>query len=187
MSQSATFYPIDSNDFAAIKRNPKNLDLLSDRDNYVSFQGTHEGLRFVLSKGLSEHESSLVNEIFYPTIFIGEIAETVFPDEADAQEFGDTTDEYEADDFDREPIHYHAPEKVKQIATFLNNTNGEQLLTLFDPDELNHEGIYPWCWKSGNNADQAYNERHFLTDYQNLKKLFDGASMNNSYLLCFVG
>lgn len=187
MSQSATFYPIDSNDFATIKRNPNNLALLSDRDNYVSFQGTHEGLRFVLSKGLREHESNLVNEIFYPSIYIGEIAQTVFSDTGKAQAFTHMADGEENDVFDREPILYHDPEKVKQIAILLNNISSERLSTQFDPEELNREGIYPLCWSSSQDADQAYNERHLLEDYQNLKELFDNAGVTNSYLLCFVG
>jgi hypothetical protein len=187
MSQSATFYPIDSGDFAAVKHHPNNLDLLSDRNNYVSFQGTHEGLRFVLSKCLSGHESNLVNEIFYPTLYIGEIAQTVFPNEAEAQEFVNITDNEDGDDFEREPITYHEPEKVRQIAFLLNNISNEQLLAQFNSEELNREGIYPWCWNSSQDGDQAYNERHLLADFQNLKELFNSASVTNSYLLCFVG
>jgi hypothetical protein len=187
MSQSATFYPIDCSNFAVIERNPNNSDLLSDRNNYVSFQGTHEGLRFVLSKALSEHETHLVNEIFYPTVYIGDVAPTVFPNAEEAQEFVDMTDEEDNNSFNSAPIPYHDPEKVKQIAFLLNSITSEQLLKLFDPDELNREGIYPWCWNSGKDAGQAYIERHLLGDYQNLKKLFDCASVTNSYLLCFMG
>ena len=82
MSQSATFYPIDNKDFSAIERNSSNLDLLKDKKNYVTFQGTHEGLRFVLSKGLSNQETAIINEIFYPTVPIGETSQYVFPDAA---------------------------------------------------------------------------------------------------------
>jgi hypothetical protein len=92
MSQSATLYPIDNNDFSAIKSNPNNLEILGDRENYVAFPGTHEGLRFVLSKGLNQEKADLVNEIFYPTTCIGEGSRDVFSSSEEMHEFEEVTE-----------------------------------------------------------------------------------------------
>jgi hypothetical protein len=187
MSQSAAFYPISSNNFSAIERNPGHLEILRNIKNYVTFQGTHEGLRFVLTKGLSRQEADLVNEIFYPATYIGEVSQTVVPNPEEVHEFTDVTDDENNDDFEREPVPYHTPEKVKQVTALLNRISSEQLLTQFDHEELNRENIYPCCWNKNASEHQPYNERHILWDYQHLKELFTNASLTNSYLLCFVG
>jgi hypothetical protein len=186
MSQSATFYPIDSNEFSAIERDPNSLEILKDRENFIAFAGTHEGIRFVLSKGLDKEQTDLVNEIFYPTTYIGEASQYIFPNAEEVQEFVDIT-EVEDDDFDREPIFYHDPGKVKQIASLLERMNSEQFLSQFNPEELNTETIYPRCWNNSQEKNRTYNLRHILEEYQNLKGLFNNASVRNSYLLCFVG
>jgi len=186
MSQSATFYPINSNDFNEIRRNP-NIQFINSREDYVTFQGTHEGLRFVLSKGVSNQEAELINEIFYPTVHTGDTSQYVFPNTVEQGEFIDVTDDKNFEAFDREPVLYHDPEKIKQIASLLNNVSDEHFLMQFDPVELNRENIYPWCWNSKKEDNQAYNEKHILEDFQNLKKLFNAVSVTDEYLLCFVG
>ena len=188
MSQSATFYAIDENDFFAIKSDPNKLGLLKDRENNVTFQGTHEGIRFILSKGLDEQKAFLVNEIFYPTTFIGEVSQYVFPNAAkDSQEFVDVTNDESYEDFDRAPISFLDPEKVMQIASFLDSVSSEQFSSKFNPVELNKKDIYPCCWNTEKGDEYVYNEKHIAEDFQNLKKLFNSASRANSYLLCFVG
>ena len=187
MSQSATFYPVNENEFAVINRNPNNLDLLKGRHNRVTFQGTHEGLRYVLSKALSNHDAELVNEIFYPTTYLGNISQTVFPDSTEAEAYIDVTGDEEYDGFDSEPVSYHDPAKVKRIAVALDCLHPDEILAHFDPEELNRDKIYPWCWNRSQEDDRACNERHILADFESLKELFSSATRTNSYLLCFVG
>jgi|GEM_PF-1499959 len=187
MSQTATFYPIDSTEFIAIKSNPNNLDVFKDRKNYVSFQGTHEGLRFVLAKDLKDDEAKFINEIFYPTDYIGELWQTIFPDTDEEEEFANVTDDESFDDFDRQPIPYHTPEKVKAIASLLNNISNERFLKQFNPEELNQKKIYPWCWNRNQGINQVYNEKHIFEDYLKLKELFNNSSVTGDYLFCFVG
>lgn len=188
MSQSATLYPIDSNDFLAIQSNTGHLDIPKERENYVTFHGTHEGLRFILSKGQEAQTVALVNEIFYPATCIGEVSQYAgASSDEEAYEFTSLTDDERYEDFDREPILYLDQAKVKQIALLLNSVSIEQFSSRFDAGELNRENIYPLCWNAGKDAGDAYNERHIVNDFQNLKELFNRAQETNSYLLCFVG
>ncbi len=187
MSQSATFYLIDKNDFSAINKDPEKLDLLSGRNDYVLFAGTHEGLRFVLSKGLAKKEFDLINEIFSPATFIGDNSVGVSPDADEANEFLDVTEDEAYDDFEREAIFYLAPDSIKQIALVLDALSIEEFLFRFDPDELNEHNIYPGCWMKGNEEGNAYNERQIFLDFKKLKALFEKATVSDHYLLCFVG
>ncbi|MBV4357598.1 DUF1877 family protein [Pinibacter aurantiacus] len=188
MSQIANFYTINNTEFVALEGNSDPFEAVREIKNYLSFQSTHEGLRFVLAKGRSNGESNLINEIFYPESQIGGPSQYVFPDADEAREFRDVTDDIDFDGyFDRPPVAYLTPEKVKQISSLLNNIGNEEISEQFDYKELNREGIYPCCWNDDKEENQAFNKKHFLQDYQALKDLFNHASATNSYLLCFVG
>lgn len=58
----------------------------------MTFPGTHEGIRFVLSKGSDKEKIDLINEIFYPTTYIGEVSQYVFPSSDEVHEFVDVAD-----------------------------------------------------------------------------------------------
>jgi len=68
MSQSATLYRITKEDFDKIVEQQDNLDSVDTKAIYETFAGTHEGLKFVLSKFGNDE---LIEQIFYPKTFIG--------------------------------------------------------------------------------------------------------------------
>ncbi len=187
MSQVATLYPVSSDVFNAIKTSISNREHIRTVKNYVSFQGTHEGLRFVLSKGKDKKEIALINEIFYSTSYIGETSYHVFPKADEVHEFMNLREDDDIEELGSEPISYLDLDKIKQIAVLLNTISNDDFISEFDPEELNREKIYPCCWNNKPGENQIYNRKHILHDFQHLKEMFKNANNTNDYILCCVG
>lgn len=68
MSQSATLYRIAQIDFSKILDNPEDFDIFKINKGYTTFEQSHEGLRFVLSKNANNETKVLADSIFYPKI-----------------------------------------------------------------------------------------------------------------------
>lgn len=171
MSQSATLYRIASTDFSKIDNDPENFELFKVQKGHETFQGTHEGLRFVLSKNEGVKPTGVVNSIFGPAAFVGEE-----PYAADPEIY-----------IDDEPVYYHHPDKVKEIAAFLNAVSIEKLRAAFNPAELNDNGIYPWQWSAELLERHSFNLPHLTEDFSRLKELFAAAAKEEEYVLSFVG
>ena len=171
MSQSATLYRITKEDFDKIVEQQDNLDSVDTKAIYETFAGTHEGLKFVLSKFGNDE---LIEQIFYPKTFIG--------NEVDYNNMDD-----EAFESLSRRVYYLNPEIIIEIETFLNKIEVDNFRKRFDPDELNKEDIYPWQWTNNKEDNAAYNEKHIIQDFEKLKSIFETSKLNQDYILSYVG
>jgi hypothetical protein len=178
MSQSATLYTIAKLDFPKLLENPANFGLLDLKKEYVSFQKTHEGFCFILSKGQNPASAELVKQIFYPPTYVGE--EINF-------ENLDLEDLPEDFNFESSAVYYNDPGKVTDINTFLDTINIENFKELFNADELNEQGVYPILWNTETGEDVAFNVRHMAKEFLEMKKFFSKAKEEGDYVLSFVG
>lgn len=172
MGQSATLYRIAQFKFDELLNNPATFNVRMTQ-GHTTFEQNFEGLLFLLSKLASNSEQALVQEIFYPNDSIGKTVDF------DSDNFMDFSD--------NEPINYLSPEKVRSIHGFLGRINKRDVLALYDPDELNKNGIYPRVWHSDESPDQGFNKRHIEEGFDNLIMLFNAAVSNNETILAFVG
>lgn len=171
MSQSATFYPLTPTEFEALSKDQSTIgDLLADKA-FTTMHSTHEGLRYMLAKGRDEATVKTIDEIFYPLTYI---------------EQGGVDDE-EEEEYEGEPIGYHAPQQVAAIAALLESITPEEIQRAYNPEELNREKVYPWCWNREPGDKNAFNEEALLENFHRLKKLFLSAHQNGDFVLIFVG
>lgn len=168
MSQSATLYRINEHEFTKLMTF-KESDLFSLHDGYATFSGTHEGLRYILSKQCSEDEVRSIDELFYPRSFF----------ERNPEEMWDEPSE--------EAILYHDPAGVQQIERLLQNMEDNQIEIAFDATDMNEKKIYPWFWSNEKSTEQRFNLQGLLKDFQRLKDFFLQASKKKQYVLSFVG
>jgi hypothetical protein len=179
MGQSASLYQIANVDFLKIADNTDNMNLYDLAKSSSSFDKSFEGLRFVLSKNRSTETKDLVQEIFYPVLFLGE--------EVDYSNF-DLENIYDDFALEKVPLYYHDPLKVATIHQFLNSVNNSDFVSSFDPDELNTNDIYPGnVWNTKTGDDYAFNGAHILQEFINLKALFRNAVTDNDYVFCAIG
>ncbi len=179
MGQSATLYRIDQNDFSKVTNNPEDFGLFEIAKEYMIFEKTFEGLRFVLSKFQDIQPLKLADQIFYPTTFIGEQID-----------YANLDYENISDDFDllKQPVYYSDPDKVSEISLFLDRVTVEGFQNLFDSDELNKEEIYPYgIWNKSTDDNHAFNKRDMTEEYKKLVTLFKHAQVDKDYILSYVG
>lgn len=178
MEQSAKLYRINNTNFSLLEDNPETYKLSEIGEGYETFEGSYEGLRYVLSKTVNEDKVGMVWQIFYPLTFIGE--------EVDIADLDLDTlpDDF---DFDGSAIYYHDPESVANVADFLERTSIDQFKKLFNPEELNSEDIYPeGAWNTETAEDSLFNERHMVEEFNNLKQLFLTACKAGEYIVCVI-
>ena len=179
MGQSATLYAIDKNDFKKIAANPEDSGLIKLARYYEIFDKSFEGLRFLLSKNQNTNISELVDQVFYPKGFVGEEIDYSKLD------FDNLPQDF---DFEKQPIYYNSPERVLEIANFLNTLSLDFIAAQYDADELNANNIYPNdIWNNHIEENYAFNARHMTEEFRNLKVFFNKAKENDDYVLSFVG
>lgn len=179
MSQSATLYRIASNDFSKVKDKPDDFGLFKINKSYETFEKTHEGLRFVLSKVQGEQATELVEQIFYPKTFIGEQIDYSKLD------FDNLPDDI---DLLKEPVYYNEPAVVNEISLLLENLTVDLFQKCFDPDELNEQGIYPsGIWNTRTEPDHAFNVGNMTKEFLRLKEFYQSAKEDGDYILSYVG
>ena len=179
MGQSATLYRIASSDFSKVKDNPDNFGLFEINKQFETFEKTHEGFRFVLSKGHNKNNVEVVEKIFYPKTFVGEQID------------------YSALDFDnlpndidllKEPVYYNEPNVVNAISSLLDNISIDQFQKNFDPDELNEQEIYPsGVWNKRTEPNYAFNVGDMTKEFIRLKEFYKSAYDAGDYVLSYVG
>lgn len=175
MGQSATLYRISKDDFPKIIENYHDFGLQKIKKGYATFDKTYEGLQFILTKKRHRETVELMEQIFFPRMFVGEQID------------------YENFDFNfleqgKEPIHYHEPKVVKMIASILNEITIEEFKNNFDSDELNKENIYPSdVWNESTEEDYDFNERYMVEEFIKLQTFFNNAMLHDDYILSYVG
>lgn len=169
MSQSAIFYRIDKKEFSKLQENPEESDLSAMTKELITFDDTHEGLRFILSKS-DDETAELTDQIFYPDSFIGEGTDL---------ENGDF-------DIDEGAVYYNEPEKVAAIATALGAISNDDFRALFDFEELNENDVYPAGNWNDDQDQQIFNEDHITEEFVKLKQLFNTAKKEGDYVLTFI-
>ncbi len=181
MSQSATLYRVAQIDFPIILDNPQDFDLFKMTKGYQTFQQTHEGLFFVLSKKKDEKTVKLVKQIFYPDKTIGETE--------DLKEINSVGFDFEKLEKQlNNLIYYQTPAVTTEISEFLDEISLAEFVSLFNYEELNREGIYPYnAWNSEEGQEYAFNVKHMTEEFLHLKEIFVEAKNNGDYMLSFVG
>ncbi|HEX8429423.1 MAG TPA: DUF1877 family protein [Hymenobacter sp.] len=178
MSQAASLYCVDNDCFQRLETYPESFVPARNTGKIKSFY-TFEGLRYMLAKGRDLETTDLLSDLFEPSTFIG-------------QEFDHNNVDWEneGDGFlalENARIYYHSPDAVKAIFDFLDTVTEKSFLELFNPDEMNHAGIYPNIWNRNIGNDWACNEQHILQEFHDLKHFFAGISNGTNYCLCYVG
>jgi hypothetical protein len=177
MSQSATLYRVSKDIFKLLDKpgNKQKFDIDSAK-GHALFQGSFIGLEYILSKGQDNSTTELISEIFNPKQSLGgQGLESLTPEEQ--FEF------YESGLF----IPYLDLSTISKLNDFIGNVSHTDLRSKYDAAELNNNGIYPEVWHNDNSPDQAYNERHILEDFEELKTIIKQADMDKDYIFVFVG
>src|SRR3954471_19105292 len=158
MSQRATFYRMNEQEFALLQDVPENLELSDVTKEDMTLEGTHEGIRFILSKSDDDETAMLTDQIFYPDTFLG--------DEGSLDEIDSLVDANEA-------VYYNEPDKVAAIASALESISPDDFRALFDYEELNENDVYPaGNWNDNTGRNSAFNEDHITEEFVQLKDFF---------------
>ncbi|MES2622290.1 MAG: DUF1877 family protein [Bacteroidota bacterium] len=176
MSQSATLYRISFDTFAQLKSSKEASFDRSSAKNQITFQGSFMGLEYLLSKGSDISAIDLLKEIFNPSRSLGE------------QEFGNLTPDEKFEFYKNgNIISYLDSTTISNLNIFLDKVSENAIQSRYDKTELNDKGIYPEVWHNDNSPDQAYNQRHILEDFKELKEIISQADKHGDYILVFVG
>ncbi len=179
MGQSVTFYRINQRDFSEISDSADSILPSKIAQGEETFEGSFEGLQFVLSKGLDSSDRDLVGQIFSPNMFIGEELDFASID------FANLPDDFEVE---KQPVSYHSPDIIMQICQLLEPITPEQFREKFNHEELNSNGIYPeGVWNTQTDVDIAFNVSHMTGEFQKLKSFFRKAKDNGEYILSYFG
>lgn len=179
MSQSATLYSVIPEKFLEVeKANGKKVKPLQLTDEYICIQGSFDAIVFILSKGRTQLQQALISEIFAPKAGIGgtDISTIDFAS-IEEEELWNLMD----------CVEYLSPDKVQAVSTLLETITEQEVSNSYNAQELNTNGIYPEVWHDDNSEDQAYNKRHVLEDFTELKFFFQKAAMCQNFVLCYAG
>jgi hypothetical protein len=179
MSQSATLYRVSQDSLmqltSSVDKQP--FDISAMAKGYSIFAGTFMGLAFILSKGQNAATAALVSEIFEPKrSLLRAWYDGLSPEEQ--MKFWEN---------DGSLMPYLDAASVAAIHDILNNVSEADIKQRYDAQELNDNGIYPDVWHNDNSPDLAYNERHLVEDFKELKSIFNNAYHEKDYILVFVG
>jgi hypothetical protein len=175
MGQSATLYRIDKNEFARLEMEPSSFNIKRTL-GHMTFEQNFEGVLFLLHKLCSDSERTMIQEIFFPIDSIGR--------KMDSEDFDILAD---LSFLETDSIYYLNKDKINSTLGILNRIDKHQFLDLYDPRELNDNGIYPAVWHSDESPNQAFNKRHIEEGFDKLLKLFNKAAENENLILAFVG
>jgi len=172
MSQRATFYRINEKEFLQLGDIPEDIELSNITKEDITLEGTHEGIRFILSKSDDDEAAVLTDQIFYPDTFLG--------DEAGLDDIDNLLNGNDA-------VYYNEPEKVAAIASVLETISMDDFRALFDYEELNENDVYPaGNWNDHTGTNSAFNEDHITEEFDLLKNLFINAKKEGDYVLIFI-
>jgi len=177
MSQSATFYRVSQNTFKQLEitDNKQPFDVSSAKE-YTTLQGSFMALEYILSKAQDASAIKLINELFNPRQSLGDpdLESLTLEEQMEFYENGGA-------------IHYLNYANVSKLSGLFDKFSKADIHSKYDSKELNENRIYPEVWHNDNSPDQAYNERHILDDFEQLKKIIKRASDDCDYILVFVG
>jgi hypothetical protein len=177
MGQSAVLHSLDKGAFDQLAANPASFEYYKVAVASACFDKTFEGLRFVLCKAKPE-AASLLTHVFEPLLFVGEEIDYAHLD----------WDNLPPDlPLDGTAVYYHDPATVQDLSTHVAAITDQAFRQAFDPDELNHEGIYPEIWNREEGASNGFNEQALVEELQELKQFLAKASAGNHYCICYVG
>ncbi|MFN0293040.1 DUF1877 family protein [Pedobacter helvus] len=177
MSQSATLYRISNDTFRQLETSADRPQFeISSAKNYTTFQGSFMGLEYILSKGQDISTTEIINEIFNPKKSLGgqDIEKLSLEEQMEFYENGGV-------------IYYLDTTTISKLNNLLDTFSEADIQTKYDANELNDNGIYPAVWHNDNSPDQAYNKRHIIEDFKELKTIINQAREDNDYIFVFVG
>ncbi len=155
-----------------------NVSTISDlSEDYKIIVKNFEGIRFLLKKYVTLENQRVIDEVFYPTDYIGHMI--------DFESFN----RIKKDDLSKIkdwPISYLSETKVSQILSLLNQIDKNEFLETYNSKELNDYGIYPMIWHDDESSDKFYNKNDIKEGFEALVKLFIRAADNKNYILVFI-
>lgn len=175
MGQSTTYYRISNETFIELETSGDKFDLSSAK-SYVTLEKSFMGLEFVLSKNQEDAVVEQVKELFIPSQSIG--GQNIDFEDLDA------IAEFDFDDF---PTPYLNAETIGNIHKALDKISTADIENSYDAEELNSNGIYPEIWHNDNSPNLAFNLRHLVEDFTELKSLIKQAADEGDYLLVYAG
>jgi hypothetical protein len=181
MGQAATLCRISSEKFIELQKmdNKVHFNPFPNSKPSPTFEGSFMALEFILSKGRQSFEVELIAEIFNPKSMFGGYSGLLNCE---------TDDEIEAFlmSDDNYCIPYIDKNKIDQINQVLNGINEIDIYNNYDSQELNENGIYPRVWHDDNSENLAFNRRQILTDFAELKTVFQEAHREKDYILVYI-
>lgn len=143
---------------------------------YYTFQGSFLGLEYVLCKGKDSETIDMILEIFNPQ----------------QQLIGKDFDNFSVDErFDfymnSRFASYLDKLEVSRIHELLDSFSESDITAVYNAQELNDKNIYPEVWHNGNSSEQAFNQRHIVEDFNQLKLLLAQANKDKDYIFISVG
>ncbi|NMH28244.1 DUF1877 family protein [Flavobacterium silvaticum] len=176
MSQSVNLYQIDAVEFRKFSANQEAYDFKFDDTNSAVFDQNYEGLNFLLETYFAGEFPESLEEVFYPTEFVGEEIEFDALDFEDPEDFPESTATY-----------FLKPEVISHANKILESLDADDVLRLYDADSFNKNDIYPTVWHTNESPDQAFNKRHLAEGFDLLKKTLADADSKGNYILYFIG
>lgn len=176
MSETATLYRIDRNDFHNIEEIFDYSSLLQSAKQKATFYKTFEGLRYLLSRGRNGKTSELVAQIFYPSTFIGKQVDYLRMD------FDDRPGDFSEG---KQLVYFNNPRKVAELSNMIDTFGVEQIRKHFDPDKMNLEAIVPVGMWNHESAD-GFSLQGMLLEFQKLSDIFRVAKAEGDFMVSFV-
>ncbi len=178
MGLIAKLYLISRAKFVELNKEPKVSRIPDLTIDYKQFDGNFEATRFLLKKSVPPENQGLIDEIFYPTDYLGHFIDFESVNYKDLKNLSIKEDW---------PIPYLSPIKVNQIRSMLNQIEKSKFLEKYNAKELNDNGIYPQKWHNDKSTNQVFSIKNIENGYDDLIKLFNKAADNKFYILTKIG
>ena len=176
MGQSSTFYEIKETDFNKIKDEPS-LFNISETESLETLEQNAFGIEFILKKMLDSKHHEIVEELFYPKVYLGK-----------KPDYGNMDfDQVILDEFEDNSIGFLTPNQILLMDNLLRSITANGLEKSYNSSELNSNRIYPEVWHDNELNDQAFNKTHIAEGIEQLKSILDRAKRNGNYIFVFSG
>ncbi len=169
MGLSATFYAVSALTFQTLTADPSSFHP-KQAEQWITFDQNQEGVEHVLDKCMA-NPSLKAHLLFSPEALL-----------QPKPEAGASIEEHYL-----EAVPYHPPERVTLWEEVLQNVSNECMVSAYDPEDMNQNGVYPETWHNDESPHLAFNRSHVVTAIEQLKVFIAEAHAEEHYILVFVG
>lgn len=173
------FYQLSALNFRHLKQSGiDEVDLMPMAKSYALLCGTFMALEHYLKELVPPSAQPAVTEVFNPE---KRLFRKVLP------EAEDDTPEWREMVLLETAVPYLTPSLVQCVAEAIREISDQELLRLYNPDQLNRAGIYPRCWTWAQDDFTAYSDRSLVEEFRRMKQLFLEAAFAGDYILAVTG